>query len=205
MITVIAGVNGAGKSSITGKALRKEGGEYFNPDEVARQLMNEDSSLTQNNANAKAWNMGYGQLNDAISQNLDYNFETTLGGNSITKCLLNAIQHGIQVRVFYCGLASVDLHIERVKSRVLQGGHDIPKEKIHERFTTSMHNMMRLLPGCYQVNVYDNSAPLTNGKPGIKRLFCIKEADIVIDETNMPDWAKPLAAEAIKVSQRNQT
>lgn len=205
MITVIAGVNGAGKSSIAGKALRKEDGEYFNPDEVARLLMNEDSSLTHNDANAKAWNMGYGKLNDAISQNLDYSFETTLGGNSITECLLNAIQHGIKIRVFYCGLASVDLHIERVKSRVLQGGHDIPKEKIHERFTTSMHNMMRLLPGCYQVNVYDNSAPLTKGRPEIKKLFCIKKGVFEIYETNMPNWAKPLAAKAIKASQKTKT
>lgn len=198
MITVIAGVNGAGKSSIAGKALREKGGNYFNPDEVARHMMNEDSSLTQHDANAKAWEMGYKQLNEAISQNSDYNFETTLGGNSITECLLKAIEQDVQVRIFYCGLSSVSLHIERVKSRVLQGGHDIPKEMIRKRFTSSIHNMMRLLPECYQVNVYDNSAPLKNGNPNIKILFIKKFAIFDLYETNMPDWTKPLAAVAIK-------
>lgn len=202
MITVIAGVNGAGKSTIAGKTIRIKGGNYFNPDEVARMMMNEDSSLTQHEANAKAWNLGYKQLNDAISQNLDYNFETTLGGNSITECLLKAIEQGIQVRIFYCGLTSVSLHIERVKSRVLQGGHDIPKEMIHKRFTSSMHNMMRLLPECYQVNVYDNSAPLKKGEINIKMLFCLKSTTFEVYEKNMPDWAKPLAAVAIKASQK---
>jgi len=205
VITVIAGVNGAGKSSIAGKTLRKEGGEYFNPDEIARQLMNEDASLTQHDANVEAWNMGFKQLNDAISRNVDYSFETTLGGNSITECLLKAMQQGIQVRVFYCGLASVSLHIERVKNRVLQGGHDIPEELIHKRFTSSMHNMMRLLPRCHQVNVYDNSEQLSKKKPRIKKLFSIKATVFEIHETSMPDWAKPLAAEAIKASQKAQS
>ena len=205
MITVIAGVNGAGKSSIAGKTLRKEGGEYFNPDEIARQLMNEDASLTQHDANVEAWNMGFKQLNDAISRNVDYSFETTLGGNSITECLLKAMEQGIQVRVFYCGLTSVSLHIERVKNRVLQGGHDILEELIQKRFTSSMHNMMRLLPICHQVNVYDNSAPLSKGMPDIKKLFSIKDAIFEIHETNMPDWAKPLATEAIKASQKAQS
>lgn len=205
MITVIAGVNGAGKSSIAGKSLRNNGGEYFNPDEVARQLMAEDSSLAQHDANAKAWKMGYEQLNEAIARNLDYSFETTLGGNSITECLLEAISQGIQVRVFYCGLSSIDLHIDRVQERVSQGGHDIPEDMIRKRYTTSTHNMMRLLTGCYQVDVYDNSAPLTNGKPGIKQLFRIKEGIFEIYEPNMPDWAKPLATKAMIASKNIQT
>lgn len=205
MITVIAGVNGAGKSSIAGANIRNAGGEYYNPDEVARDLRANDASLSQYEANAQAWMIGYEQLNKAIAHNLDYSFETTLGGNSITECLLKAIEQGIQVRVFYCGLSSAELHIERVQYRVKQGGHDIPEDKIRERFTTSLHNMMRLLPGCYEVNVYDNSAPLNNGKPEIKRLFRVKAGNIELYETNMPDWAKPLAATGINSSQNNQT
>ena len=71
MITVIAGVNGAGKSSIAGASIRKKGGEYFNPDEVARDLMAEDSTLSQYDANAKAWTMGYEQLVKAITLDQD--------------------------------------------------------------------------------------------------------------------------------------
>ena len=113
MITVIAGVNGAGKSSVAGASIRLAGGEYFNPDEVARQLKSEDTSLSLYDANSKAWKIGYDQLVYAIKQNIDYIYETTLGGNSITRRLLEAIESGVQVRIFYVGLSSPELHIER--------------------------------------------------------------------------------------------
>ena len=190
---MIAGVNGAGKSSIAGASIREAGGEYFNPDEIARDLRTQDSELSQFDANAKAWAMGHEQLVKAISLDADYTFETTLGGNTITQCLFGAIKQGIEVRIFYCGLATVDLHIERVRERVLKGGHDIPEEKIRERYTRSMHNLMTLLPGCYQVDVLDNSAPLIGGKPTIIKLFRVKAGQVEIYVDNMPDWAKPLA------------
>ncbi len=198
MITVIAGVNGAGKSSIAGTWLREAGGEYFNPDEVARQLRAEDPQLVQYDANAKAWQMGLDHLLNAIKHDSDYTFETTLGGNSITQKLQNAITKGIHIRIFYIGLSSVELHIERVRHRVSQGGHDIPEAKIHERFTRSRHNMMILLPGCAEVQVYDNSAPICGGKPGIKKLFVVKDGSVCIEKQELPTWAKPLAAVALK-------
>ena len=38
-IYVLAGANGAGKSSIGGAALLQHGVEYFNPDEAARRIL----------------------------------------------------------------------------------------------------------------------------------------------------------------------
>ncbi len=46
-ITVIAGVNGAGKSSVAGTALRQSGGEYFNPDEVTRAILSAAPALSE--------------------------------------------------------------------------------------------------------------------------------------------------------------
>ena len=59
-IYVIAGVNGAGKSSIGGAAFRAFGGDYYNPDEAARQLIDvgetrPDPSL--NPSELAAWTM----------------------------------------------------------------------------------------------------------------------------------------------------
>jgi len=195
---VIAGVNGAGKSSIAGAKLREAGGEYFNPDEIARQLRVQDPKLSQYDANAQAWQLGYDNLVNAITLDKDYTFETTLGGNSITQLLRDAMKKGTQVRIFYCGLLSAELHIERVRYRVSKGGHNIPEEKIRERYTSSIYNMMTLLPGCYQVVVFDNSAPLNNDKPAIKKLFSVHAGEIKIVEQDLPEWAKPLAATGIK-------
>lgn len=101
MITVIAGINGAGKSSIAGASVRSAGGDYFNPDEVARRLMDVDHTLALTEANALAWKMGFEQLSRAIDDELDYTFETTLGGNSICQLLHEAIDRGREVRIFF--------------------------------------------------------------------------------------------------------
>jgi predicted ABC-type ATPase len=54
-IYVLAGVNGAGKSSIGGAAIRASGADYYNPDEAARELMVTQPGLTLAEANAAAW------------------------------------------------------------------------------------------------------------------------------------------------------
>lgn len=199
MITVIAGVNGAGKSSIVGANLRSNGGDYFNPDEVSQDLMANNPSISQQEANGKAWMIGYNQLLRAINEGQDYIFETTLGGSSICAALHNAMDLGQPVRIFFCGLASPELHIQRVAERVAMGGHDIPEAKIRERWSNAILNMIDLIPRCQAVRVFDNSAPTNDGKPSPVCLFTLSNGQF--DEMPieaMPEWAKPLAATAIK-------
>jgi predicted ABC-type ATPase len=71
-IYVLAGVNGAGKSSIAGAAFREKGGEYYNPDEVAGSLMKADPTLTQADANAAAWSEGVRLLTRAIEERYEH-------------------------------------------------------------------------------------------------------------------------------------
>ena len=79
-IHVLAGVNGAGKSSIGGAAVCQHGGEYFNPDEVARTLRGKAPALTQADANSAAWHLGASLLSRAIDERFEFTLETTLGG-----------------------------------------------------------------------------------------------------------------------------
>ena len=119
---MLAGVNGAGKSSIVGATIRAKGGKYYNPDEAAREIMAANPGLGQTEANAAAWQQGRKLLERAIDQRLDFTFETTLGGNTMPALLAKAAASGIEVRIFYVGLASADAHIERVRQRVRAGG-----------------------------------------------------------------------------------
>ena len=200
MITVIAGVNGAGKSSLVGAYLRARSGEYFNPDEVARNLLRRHPDFSQEAANAEAWRIGYQQLELAVLQNHDYTIETTLGGSSICKLLHRAIDKRRKVRVFYCGLKSPELHVQRVAQRVRRGGHFIPEAKIRERWVISIHNMLSLIPRLSELAVFDNSFQcdsITRPKP--KCLFVVKAHQFtVLPVSDMPEWAKPLAARAIQ-------
>lgn len=199
---VLAGVNGAGKSSIGGATMRAFGGDYYNPDETARALLAAHPSLDQAPANALAWQHGKRLLERAIREHLDFAIETTLGGNTIPRLLAEAAAQGFEVRVWYIGLASVDAHIERVRQRVRSGGHDIPEHKIRRRFVHSRQNLVRLLPVLTELRVYDNSATAdpAAGKPPRPVLVLHVERGRLVAPTDLaglsrtPQWAKPIVA-----------
>lgn len=206
-IYVLAGVNGAGKSSIVGATIRAKGGEYYNPDEAAREIMAATPGLGQARANAVAWEQGRKLLEKAIDQRLDFTFETTLGGNTMPALLAKAAASGTEVRIFYVGLGSADEHIKRVKQRVLAGGHDIPEADIRRRYTHSRINLVKLLPVLTELKVYDNSAaadPAT-GKQPLPILVLHMERGRIVGPPNLkstPEWAKPIVAAALQLTQR---
>lgn len=203
MITVLAGVNGAGKSSIGGAFLKQRDGSYFNPDEYAAELMAADGSLDFGTASIRAWQVGFDLLKRAVDDDLDHAFETTLGGHSITEALLDACRRGRKVRLWLCGLESAELHIARVKARAARGGHDIPEAKIRARFDASRHNMVRLILAGVDAHLYDNSRPLSpDGQPQLRHLLAIENGAICFMHAQIPEWAKPLAAVAMSTSGR---
>ena len=204
-IYVLAGVNGAGKSSLGGAAFREAGGDYYNPDEAARSLVAANPRLDQKEANSQAWLIGKGLLEKAIANGLNFAFETTLGANTIPALLRDAAQKGIEMYVWYAGLSSPELHIARVKSRVDKGGHDIPEADIHRRYKHSRLNLIDLLPYLAALRVHDNSAeadPATGRAPEPVLVLHMVRGRIVNVEglKNTPGWAKPIVAAALKLS-----
>lgn len=141
-IYVIAGVNGAGKSSVAGETFRQSRVEYYNPDEAARRLMTSNPTLTQTEANSAAWHEGVRLLKRAIDERLEFAFETTLGGNTIPRLLGKAAARGIEIYAWYVGLESPELHIARVRSRVARGGHHISEEDIRRRYVHKQTNSL---------------------------------------------------------------
>jgi predicted ABC-type ATPase len=199
---VLAGVNGAGKSSIGGAAIRAAGGNYYNPDEAARELIAANPGLSQTDANAAAWGQGRKLLERAIDQRLDFAFETTLGGTTMPRLLADAASRGVEVYVFYVGLASADAHIERVRQRVRAGGHDIPEDAIRRRYRHSRLNLVQLLPALTELRVYDNSAaadPAAGQAPQPVLVLHMQRGRIVgpPDLASTPEWAKPIVAAAV--------
>jgi len=209
-IYVIAGVNGAGKSSIGGAAFRNLGGEYFNPDEAARELMAANPGLDQTEADSVAWRQGSGLLRQAIAERLDFAFETTLGGNTIPRLLAEAATQGTGIYVWYVGLSSPELHIQRVRSRVRHGGHDIPEHAIRRRFERSRLNLIALLPLLTALRVYDNSTeadPAAGKPPALLPVLHMEHGRILNpnDLPQAPEWAKPIVAAALKLDwERNR-
>jgi len=70
-IFVLAGVNGAGKSSVGGAMLADHGLTWFNPDSFARELTAQ-FNMTPVEANSHAWETGRAQLEAAIAGGKNY-------------------------------------------------------------------------------------------------------------------------------------
>jgi predicted ABC-type ATPase len=200
----LAGTNGAGKSSIAGAMFLAKGVQYFNPDAAAGEIASRNPGISQIEANSAAWQEGKRLLERAIAEKLDFAFETTLGGRTIAGLLEKALAEGIEVCIWYVGLASVQLHIARVKSRVEQGGHAIPEERIRERYVQSRFNLIRLLPKLTELLLYDNSVeadPSAGETPQPKLLLHMVRGKMTrsCDPFEMPEWAKPIVAAAINL------
>ena len=194
---MLAGTNGAGKSSIGGAMIRAAGADYFNPDEAARQILDANPGATIAEANSAAWLEGKRLLERAIAEHGNFAFETTLGGATITKLLASAMDAGIDVHIWYVALHSPELHIARVRARVSRGGHDIPEHDIRRRYDASRHNLIELLPRLASLRVYDNSNdanPAAALAPTPVLLLHMERGRIAYrcDPTSAPEWAKPI-------------
>lgn len=201
-IYVLAGVNGSGKSSIVGTRLRREGADYFNPDEETRRLLASNSALTSDGANGAAWLEGKRRLERAIADRLEFRFETTLGGNTIVRTLETALDAGIEVRMWFVGLSSPEQHLARIRARVAAGGHDIPEEKVRERFDASRQNLIRLLPRLTELRLYDNSFdadPIGGVAPRPRLLLHLAAGRVMAtcELATVPNWAKPIMLVAL--------
>jgi predicted ABC-type ATPase len=206
-IFVLAGVNGAGKSSVGGAALRRGGVNYFNPDEAAVKIRRA-LGCSQEEANQHAWEEGKRLLETAIEEGASHAFESTLGGTSIPRLLVAAAKKGLEIRVWFVGLSNPELHIARVWARVAAGGHDIPEAKIRERWDASRLNIIALMPYLAELRLFDNSTERDpEGKiPPPKVLLHWKDGRVIAPEPSIleatPEWAKPIVACALRLQRK---
>jgi predicted ABC-type ATPase len=205
-IFVLAGVNGAGKSSVGGHLLKEQGLDWFDPDSLARFLM-QNTNLPLEEANAIAWRQGRDALAAAIKEGRNFALETTLGANTIPQ-LLVAASKTHSVRMWYCGLASVEMHLQRVGSRVESGGHDIPEAKIRERWESSRSNVIKLLPYLEHLMVFDNSSTVGPGEPMPAPTLVLEVRGTIVrfpnrrvsrQIANTPAWARPIVEAAFQL------
>ena len=204
-IIVLAGVNGAGKSSVLSALLLDEGLDWYNPDKYAAEMVRK-LGVSLGEANGRAWQHGKSLLERAIATGSNHAFETTLGGSTITRLLREASKTH-DVLMLHCGLSSPELHIARVAQRVAHKGHPIAEEKIRERWSTSRSNLVQLLPVLSRLQVFDNSQSVEAGQdvPDPALVLELEGGrlafpDILSHEVlaAVPVWAQPILEAAIQ-------
>jgi predicted ABC-type ATPase len=184
--------------------LAEHGLTWFNPDSYARELVVQ-LGLEVDEANGRAWQYGRERLEEAIAHHTRFAFETTLGARTIPGLLAQAAATHDVVMIF-CGLATPELHLARVRFRVAHGGHDIPEAKIRERWIASRANLIRLLPVLARLQVFDNSAEADAGGsiPDPVLVLEMAQGHVVFPRPDdaqalaaTPEWARPIVQAAL--------
>jgi predicted ABC-type ATPase len=205
VLYVLAGVNGAGKSSIGGHLLERDGLTWFDPDAFARDLRRA-TGCSQEEANAEAWQESIRRLDQAVVTVTTHAFETTLGGRTVAAKIKEATKTH-DVIVWFCGLATPEHHVRRVAARVRAGGHDIPESRIRERYPQALLNLVDLVPHVSSLRVYDNSVEVGPGQAVpdpilvldmVDGALVFPAADDVDALGRTPDWAKPVVEAALR-------
>ena len=153
---IIAGVNGAGKTTFALEFLSKLPGckQFINADLIASGL----SPLSPELKQISASRIFLQQIKEKVRQRQSFAFETTLSGRGYLKLVKNLQADGWLVELIYLYLPSVELSIERVAERVKHGGHDIPIDAIKRRYPKSIRNLVNHYSKlCDKVVCFDNS------------------------------------------------
>ena len=131
-IFIIAGCNGAGKTTASFTILPEmlNCKEFVNADEIARGL----SPFQPEHVSFQAGRIMLERINELLESGVDFAFETTLTTLSYINTITLAKEKGYTINLLYFWLNDVNLAIERVKTRVSEGGHSIPEETIRRRY-----------------------------------------------------------------------
>lgn len=150
VIVAIAGPNGAGKSTFYEAYLKWSGLHYLSADEIARELGVDPYEAAAITASFR---------NEFVEQRESFIFETVFSDPVSDKLnfLKKVSQSGYAVVLCFIGLTNAELSEERVLMRVSQGGHDVPPEKLRERFPRTLKNLQRAMRELPCVAIFDNS------------------------------------------------
>jgi len=149
LLVAIAGSNGAGKTTFYESRLAQTGLRLVNADRIAVAL-----GVDPYRAAAMA-----DQLRRVlVHERESFIFETVFSDPQGAKLafLAEAASAGFAVVLIFIGIAGVDRSSERVAMRVSQGGHDVPAEKLVQRFPRTLVNLAAALTSVPAVFIYDN-------------------------------------------------
>lgn len=150
-IIVFAGPNGSGKSTIS-SVIRSQsamfGLPYSNADDIKKAVHGTD---------LKAAQMAEQQRLAWVQQKQSFCFETVLSSDHILKLLQQAKEQGFFIQAFIIVTADPDINVLHVKSRKMEGGHDIPEDRIRIRYQRSLANVKELVSLADECDIYDNS------------------------------------------------
>lgn len=147
--TIVAGVNGTGKSSLTG-VLRTEMTNLGKIVDVDKIIVKCGGNIIE--GGKKSIEL----IDECLEKEICFTQETTLSGHRILNTVKRAIEKGYYIRLYYVGLNSVEESLVRIENRVKKGGHNIPDSDVKRRFSKRFEDLTAILGYCDEATFYDN-------------------------------------------------
>ena len=173
LYTIIGGVNGCGKSSLTGalKAERSDLGLLIDVDKLAAQL---GSPVEGGKAAVR-------KIDECLEKGISFTQETTLSGARTERTIRRAKERGYTIRLYYIGLDTMEESLGRIANRVAKGGHDIPKADVERRFQSRFTDVLRVLPYCDEARFFANDN-------GFVEVAEYRNGELIPRVSNPPRW-----------------
>ena len=180
---VVAGPNGSGKSTLTSSRWFEAAENLIDPDAIARSM---DPRFPVSQA-IPAARKAILTCRAMLLNRESFTLETTLAGHGAVTVLRAAQQAGYHTFLAYVALTNPELHINRVRLRVAQGGHDIPDTDIRRRHGRSMARAPEALKLVDEAVVLDNS-----GSQPV-RMLLLKNGRVIWQADVLPEWVRELS------------
>ncbi|MCM8535463.1 MAG: zeta toxin family protein [Lentisphaeraceae bacterium] len=137
---IVAGANGSGKTTFSKSLKKRLGINFINADEIAKD---QDPNNTTG-GELKAGREFFRQIQHEIQNKNSFIIESTLSGKYLLRLIEQVKVNGYSVEIIYIFLENPTVCIERIKERVLNGGHHVPDPAVIRRFYRSKTNFWQL-------------------------------------------------------------
>ena len=155
---IISGCNGSGKTTASYTLLPDllNCREFVNSDEFAKSF----SPFDPGAASVTASRYMLMKINYLLDRKADFAVETTLATRSLLQIVRQAQRLGYESTVLYFWLNSPELSIERVRDRVVSGGHNTPDAVVRRRYVMGLQYLFDVyIPVIDRWILADNSKP----------------------------------------------
>jgi predicted ABC-type ATPase len=194
---MIAGPNGAGKTTLT-RRLRRQGvelGYYINPDEIAETLTGSYEARV-----IEAQGIADHRREACLAEKQSFTFETVMSHPSKVDFLARARDAGFATQMFFVGTAGPTINLQRVASRVAQGGHDVPADRIIARWKRTMDLLYGAIEASNRTSIFDNST--STGPRFVMDILNLRATDrkVAYCTGPIPEWVRHYVVDRYRLS-----
>ena len=181
---VLAGGNGAGKSTFHRLFLAPRGVKLLNADLIAAKVNPEAPEKAAYTASHIILRLG----EDLLNQGVSFCFETVFSHESKIDFVARARALGYEIILVYIHLDSPALNEARVHQRVAEGGHHVPAENTHTRIPRTMKHVATVLPLVDEARLLNNSSR----KNPYRQVAVVKRGRRIKALDPLPNWAEDI-------------